>query len=115
MSNEQNMIKCAVRALLKLAEENEQLKRQQEKTASQQRALGIARRLAELGTITPDEVFEKAAALEGRNLDLVEEAIKLDLPQTLSLGTAAITKEAEALGQDIGRTSFEDFIINNYT
>lgn len=116
MSNqEQQMIKCAVRALLKLAQENKLLQEQNSKYASRERALSIAKRLSELGSIEPNQIFEKAAALETRNMDLVEEAMNLDLHQTLSLGTAVITKEAEAMGDNKhGRQSFENFILSHY-
>jgi hypothetical protein len=114
MSNQDQMVKCAVRALLKLAQENKLLQEQNAKYASRERALSIAKRLSEIGSIEPNQIFEKAAALESRNLDLVEEAINLDLHQTLSLGPAVITKEAEAMGDKTGRLSFENFLLANY-
>jgi hypothetical protein len=115
MSNQDQMVKCAVRALLKLAQENHQMQQQLAKHAARERALSIAKRLAELGSIETNQIFEKAASLESKNLDLVEEAMKLDLHQALSLGTAVITKEAKDMGDTTnGRQSFENFLLSHY-
>ena len=113
MANENEMLKFAARALIKLAQENQALRVKTAQSDAKERALAVAHRLAERGSIEYNQVLEKAAALAKEDLSIIEKAIDLNLTNMFKLGEAEISKEASS-GPKVGaRESFEQFILNN--
>lgn len=117
MSND-NVVRYAVRALLKMAQENQELQTRVARHEAEKRAFVVAQRLAERGVIEPSQVMEKAASLAKEDLAVIEKAMDLNLNNVLSIGSAAMAKEAsadpKAPVRDDGRKSFEDFLVCNF-
>jgi hypothetical protein len=114
MSNE---TRYAVRALLKFAQENQELQVKCARYEAEKRAFAVAMRLAENGAIEHNQVMEKAASLAKEDLNVVEKALDLNLSNVLSIGSAAMAKEAEAQTgkREAGRNLFEDFLVSNFS
>jgi len=118
MSNEHAMVKCAARALVKLAQENEGLKVKIAQLECKERALAVAHRLAESGTIEHSQILEKAASLAKEDLNVIEKALDLNLNTILNIGSASMSKEANIVDKPDAKTAtknFAEFIISNYS
>lgn len=111
------IISYAAKALLKLAQENKDCKIKLAQYEAKERALAVAHKLAEKGTIEYTQVLEKAASLAKEDLTVIEKAIDLNINSILDIGSAAVTKEASEKEQFNGsaKSSFEEFILSNFS
>jgi hypothetical protein len=117
MAND-TMLKYAAKAIVKFVNENKALQVKIAQLETKERALGIAYKLAEAGTIEHSQILEKAAALAKEDLSVIEKAIDLNLSNVLSIGTAALQKEASVDGKQNAQQatkSFEEFLVNNFS
>jgi hypothetical protein len=122
MANETNMVKCAARALIKLSQENADFKVKVAQHEAKDRALSIAFKLAEVGSIEYSDILEKAASLAKEDLNVVEKAMSLNIGNILNGGANALAKEAALSSSEPGitnsaqaKTSFESFLLSNFS